>query len=254
MTITTAFVRYSVTATAPAGAMWAGGSVENTASAYGVNVWASRIMLRDGGASSDAWAPGQADQRTWQPYHGFDAVTAKSLGGRDYQEETIYDYELPRGRPRLYRARTVNTITGTAVGSTNYAYAGAQVTSDGLGYLVDPYHPWLSVRIQAMAELGLAVEEQAEVVHDLGSDRPVVMADRIYGEDGTLTVTAVGIDAAQAVRDLVSEQHTLILRSGWTDRQWPIRIVSRSETPIHTLVAVPASTFTLGYVEVAGPS
>jgi hypothetical protein len=247
--VTTAWQRFSVTGTAGAGTTWARCRLENTNNTNNVFVWVGKPQLTEG-STTQTWVPGQADQRAWRSYPGWDSVTAKTLAGDEVQEETVYDAWLPRGRARLYRVRAVNSITGTPVGSTNYAYGVAQVTSDGFAYLVDPYHPWLNVRIQAMSDLGLQTEEGVEVVRDLGDDRPVVAADRIYGEDATLTIMAQGVDNLAAVRAIAHEQHALVLRTAWTDRTWPIRIISRAEEPLPVDPATPASNFTLGYVEV----
>jgi hypothetical protein len=253
MTVTTSFVRYGTSGTAPAGAAWARATVENTASASSVNVWVARGIFRENGTTADIWVPGQADQRAWREFLGWGSVVAKNLALDEFQEELVYDYGLPRGRPRLYRLRAINSITGQPVGSTNYAYVSAQITSDGKWYLIDPYHPWLNLVIKP-TEFATTIEEGLEVVHDLGNDRPIVMADRIYGEDSaSFEIYAAGVDGIRAVKDIIKEQHTLISISHFTDRQWPIRLISRSEQPFKTPRGAPASKFSLGYVEVEAP-
>jgi hypothetical protein len=251
MTITTGFVRYTVTATAPAGAMWAGGSVENTASVSGVQVWASRAMLREGGTSTDTWVPGQLAEAQWRTYPGW---ADKTLGGDEAQEETVYDYTLPRGRPRQYRVRVINSVTGTAVASTSYAYGAAEVSNAGGWYLVDPYHPWLSLRVLT-PDLTLDTSENATVYQLQGRDRAVVLADSVFGDDGTVTFTSLTRDEGLRLLALSREQHALLLRSPFADEQWWIRFVDRArEFEGGTDASVPVRQWRVRYYEVEQPA
>jgi hypothetical protein len=251
MTITTGFVRYTVTATAPAGAMWAGGSVENTASVSGVQVWASRAMLRENGTATDAWVPGQLVEAEWRTYPGW---ADKTLGGDEAQEETVYDYTLPRGRSRQYRVRVINSVTGTAVASTSYAYGAAEVSNAGGWYLVDPYHPWLSLRILT-PDLTLDTSENAQVYQLQGRDRAVVLADSVFGDDGTVTFTSLTRDEGLRLLALSREQHALLLRSPFADEQWWVRFTERArEFEGGTDATVPVRQWRIRYYEVDQPA
>jgi hypothetical protein len=251
MTITTSSVGYAVTATAPAGAMWAGGSVENTASSSGVQVWASRAMLREGGTATDAWVPGQLAEAEWRTYPGW---SDKTLGADEAQEETVYDYTLPRGRPRQYRVRVINSVTGTAVASTSYAYGAAEVSNAGGWYLVDPYHPWLNLRILT-PDLTLDTSENAQVYQLQGRDRAVVLADSVFGDDGTVTFTSLTRDEGLRLLALSREQHALLLRSPFADEQWWVRFVERArEFEGGTDASVPVRQWRVRYYEVDQPA
>jgi hypothetical protein len=251
MTVTTGYVKYQVSGTAPAGAMWAKAGVENTANVVGAFVYLSNAKLREGTSDPDGWVPGQLEDRAWRVYPGWQD---RNLNSDEYQEDFVYDYLLPRGRPRLYRVRVVNSVTGTAVGSAAYAYGAAEITNAGGWWVVDPFHPWLSLRVTT-PQLSLDTAESVQAFQLLGRDRPVVLSDEVYGEDGQVTFTTKTRDEWLRLRALTREQHALLLRSPFSDEQWWVRFVERGrEFTEGPDVDTPVRQFTCKYYEVEAPA
>jgi hypothetical protein len=248
MTVTTTFVRYSVTGTAPATAVWARAGLENTANVQGRSVWLSLGQLTDA-ATVGTWVPGQGDGRQWTTLR---VANLLDLLVNPDQEHTVYDYELPRGMPRFYRARAIKDVAGQPVGSANYVYGVGQIQNDGQWWIIDPYHPWQNAAL-APTELAQTVEESAQAHLPLGRDRPVVLADQLYGEDGTVSYWTKTAEDLLRMRNLLRCQHTMLLRSPFDDEQWYVRFTERArsyETPYPTVLRA----HQLKYYEVEAPT
>ena len=195
---------------------------------------------------------------TWKSVRGGEAL---AWDDEDSQSITVYDYEVARNTPALYRARIVSTI-GTLVSSSPYGQTSLAVAQASTGWwLKDPLAPATNLKIEVQPGFSFKRKKPQTVLEPVGRDVSVVIHDGVRGIEGELTVWAK--DAAQYAKleTLVNSGHSLWLEDAF-GRAWYIDLGSAVEwsllraqptagetTPIRHL-----HTVTLPFVEVGPPS
>lgn len=174
--------------------------------------------------------------------------------GTSANPTTVIDYEAPRGYTITYRMRVSATYTGGFL-NTSAWYSPAVVTIPANTWnLKVPQDNALNVY-----DLRVVVNPQEDITEDLGVFRPldrrypIVVAGKLGGWDGEITIATITTAEWDAVKALIEAQRVLLLQSpyGW-DKY--IRITNGARTLIQGTTTTPRRQVTLQYVEVGSPT
>jgi hypothetical protein len=227
ITLTTTPQQITLTAVGPGGActqariVMGNDNASNTADVYITRIgWAQGTVAVDhkpprGGPLM--WTQLRFPQPT--PLPGFPPGFGQ-LG----QNTLTFDYELPPGRPLVYRARmsTISAQSSAQVTSPSSVYQPVYSAPPQAAILLDPFDPDTSILVNRRHQSALTGRqamlhqwpEDANVFHGLGRDGdPVKVRDWIAAEDGELL--ALTNNEAQAER-----LRALMLHSGILLIQW----------------------------------
>lgn len=187
-TLTTSPQKVSVSATPPAGAVYARLAVENTASATGVTVYLTQVRFTPSSAPTENW-PGQVFAFAWEEVRNLSAAAIA-----DGQSDVlVLDHEAPPGRPVTYRALlTASDASGNAVASIPSTPVHIYMDLPTRTLLKDPSQPENAMIVRR--RLGTYThDEDAQEFHPLERDAdPVIVRDWAGGEDGVLQVQTAG--------------------------------------------------------------
>lgn len=186
--LTTSPQKVTVSATPPAGAVYARLAVENTASATGATVYLTQVRFTPSSAPAENW-PGQVFSFAWEEVRNLAATTIT-----DGQSDLlVLDHEAPPGRPMIYRAQlTATDASNNAVASVPSTPVHIYMDLPSRTLLKDPQQPENAMIVRR--RLGSYThDEDAQEFHPLGRDGdPVIVRDWVGGEDGTLQVQTAG--------------------------------------------------------------
>lgn len=119
---------------------------------------------------------------------------------------------------------------------------------------------WLKDPLDASADLAVNVNspknhigEQSGTFYPLGATFPVVVADAINGDDGTIEMLSLTDAEYKALMVLLRKQRVLLLQSPYGE-QWYVRFnVPRERELMPSSAGSPYRKYTASYVEVAAP-
>jgi hypothetical protein len=193
--LTTAWQRFSIAVTGPAGGIFGQLGILNATGGTGQSVWVDQFQweIRPAGSSTvpSAWAAGEGTAPAWQPVRGFSAVTPPAS-----QAWTESDFEIPTGRARIYRARTNVALDLANLASADVAgsYAHFWIEPDGRWRLVDIHRPENSVVAFVYGDQGLdeTIDPEQVELHPAGADYAVVYSDFVGGYRSALPVVGFG--------------------------------------------------------------
>lgn len=207
-----------------------------TATAFGI---ASAAYSLGGVTSLDVLLQRSTDAgATWTQVRRPSTATVSAYGGVSIpsttQAYTVLDSEAPRGTAVLYRAVSRGTYAGQTLTSAYSANTSVTTVNDGTWWLKLVADQSLyaggagGVKV-SKGSLRFKVTEDLGVFRPLGKSTATVVAGDLGGEDGELTLEAVGdVEWATLVR-LVKAQTPLLLQDPngtqkyvrWdSDREW----------------------------------
>lgn len=254
LTNTGGWVQATVLAVAPATALGAAMTLRVIGTSPGEVHYIDQVALQP-----VTWSPGgltvtylleYSDDAgvTWTTHPRATAVGSDALA-------VIYDYEVPDGVTRRWRAKsraTVGGLTLTSDPSVATVYALMDWTSGW--WLKDPLDPTRNLRLR-LTETGFTsqAEEPQGIFWGLSRATPVVVSDTPRSESFELGLSF--LDDAEYARfeTLRASQRTLLLQSDWGE-QWWVRLGGTRQASVLRAVAPRSSlprTVTVPAVEVA---
>jgi hypothetical protein len=167
---------------------------------------------------------------------------------------TIFDYTMTRGTPVVYSATitTAATATSQLTSGTRLGTVTTQVATDWELRALD--FPTTRVTTSApVSGLTWTQYEGLTVFRPLGSNKPVVVAGDIGGDDGTVTFITKTQTQWETLKTIIETQGNLLLVSPFRDvagnsEQWVIRLTSRDWVS-DGVIGSPVKTVTTGFVE-----
>jgi hypothetical protein len=191
VTLTTTPQQIVVSGTAPAlPATMARGIIANKNADNTRHVFFTRCGFGLGTVPLDGKAP-MGGPIQWTPIRFSIDEFANFAPGFDSGQRRVYsDFEIPTGRPVLYRASISYSFSGTTALASPYSAQavlyGAPPTQTLLRSTTDPM---LQVAVNRRKGAAFAILEDAQMFHPLGRDaNPVKVRDWVGGEDGQLIV------------------------------------------------------------------
>lgn len=142
---------------------------------------------------------------------------------------TAVDYEAPRGSVSYYRARAV----GVDASSNEFPSAWSTVqqvliTNDETWWFKAIEDPDLNVgSIRVLAELDTNIEEPNIIFRPLGSNRPIVVAGPIQGEDGVYSIKTVTEAEWDDFYPIMTHQGIILVQDPLGNQKY-IRITART--------------------------
>jgi hypothetical protein len=216
VTLTTSWQRLEVTFTPPAGAIYGRGSVENVTPTTGVEtLWTGWQVGPDPGAGAILQGGigkylSTAPATSWTDVRTREVLTGYASGAKAY----IVDNELS-GRPVIYRARQVTTITGQSV-SGPWAYYSSYVASPTTTIIRDPYQPDNVLLAKRDGRSSEANTADMATFHAAGRDGdPITLTDWVGGRDGSMIIAWESVLEERLIRELVRSPRPLLVQ--WHD-------------------------------------
>ena len=163
---------------------------------------------------------------------------------------TAYDYEAARGVIAYYRARAV----GIDANSNEFPTAWSTVvqvftSSDETWWFKAIDNPALNLgSVRVLKDIDVNIQEPNTIFRPLGSNRPVVIAGPIQGEDGTYNVKTLNETEWDNFLPLLNYQGVLLVQDPLGNQKY-IRLVSR-EWIAETQSGSIYREINAGYVEV----
>lgn len=163
---------------------------------------------------------------------------------------TAVDYEAPRATIAYYRCRAV----GVDANSNEFPSAWGTVqqiliTNDNTWWFKAVEEPTINQgSIRVLKELDVQVPEPNTVFRPLGSDRPIVVAGPIQGQDGGYNIKTVTETEWDDLYPLIEYQGTILVQDPYGNQKY-IRITDRGWTA-ETQSGNVYRDITLRYVEV----
>lgn len=237
------------TTTAPAGAAYASIIVSYNGSLANGSFWyvdAVSLAAYDAAGTALLWSRGQdsavrtalvveaSDDAglTWAAIRNGDAITPNIV-----QHATVYDYEIPPGVTRQYRARTESV--DPFIAAAPQKIASANTTPVGASVVVDRW--WLKSLSDPMASLGFTVDvlavkggvsrsmdERVGEFVGIGSSLPIHVSDAVGGQDGQLVIRVYDAAAWAAVLTLLEDPAPLLLVDPIAQDQRYVKLLRRS--------------------------
>lgn len=208
-TLTTGWQRLTVDVTPAAGACYLRGAVEDNTPTVEVDVCVTGVRICPTTVDDGTTPPGQGIQGVWSPVRLFDTAAPTSPG----ETFTLYDHEVPPGRPVLYRARLSATVSGQAVSSAPSAPVGLLMDPPTRTCLKDPYQPENAMVLGVARGDDAARTEDAAVLHALGDDgNPVKVRSWRSGLDAGLNLTALSDLDLYRLEQLLPSSHQLLVQ------------------------------------------
>jgi hypothetical protein len=164
---------------------------------------------------------------------------------------TILDYEAPRGIEVLYRVRAIGVdASGIEFPSAYSPVNTVLVSSDGTWWfkaIEEPIYNLSNIRV--LAQLDTNIEEPNTIFRPLGSDRPIVVAGPIQGEDGIYSIKTVNETEWDNLYLLIEYQGTVLAQDPLGNQKY-IRITARTWNAESKSEGVVYRDIDLAYVEV----
>jgi hypothetical protein len=251
--LTTAWARYFIAATMPAGAAMARLSLTNATGATGQTVRVDAVqweLAAAGQTAPEAWTVGQGLALEWEAVRLAAAIDPPAAT----QEYTVGDFELAPGIPRLYRARNNYAPANTAnLASVDIAASMAVVYTPATGRYVlkDPLQPERNTTLLVLEGTQERIEEDVTSLKPSGGDYEVSFSDFMGGVNGQLQLYTVGEREWAPIYDLIRQPRTLLLDLPEGGHRF-IRI-KRREWPRPGPLAAIQRTVTLEYSSAARP-
>ena len=141
---------------------------------------------------------------------------------------TAYDYEAARDVVAYYRARAI----GIDANSNEFATAWSTVvqvftSSDGTWWFKAIDNPALNLgSVRVLKDIDVNIQEPNTIFRPLGSNRPIVIAGPIQGEDGTYNIKTLNETEWDNFLPLLNYQGVLLVQDPLGNQKY-IRLVSR---------------------------
>lgn len=163
---------------------------------------------------------------------------------------TAVDYEAPRTITAYYRCRAVAIDSSSNEFSSNWGTVQqVLITNDETWWFKAVEEPTLNKgSIRVLKELDVQILEPNTVFRPLGSDRPIVVAGPIQGQDGGYNIKTVTETEWDNLYPLIDYQGTILVQDPYGNQKY-IRIVDRGWTA-ETQSGNVYRDITLRYVEV----
>jgi hypothetical protein len=153
------------------------------------------------------WMPFPPDS-PWVDVRTREVLTGYASGASVY----IVDNELYPGRPLIYRARAVTTVSGQQVVG-QWTYFSMYCPTIGTTMIRDPYQPdnvLLAKRDGRSDETNVTDEA---VFHASGRDGdPITLSDWVGGQDGSMILSWESIQEEKNIRDLVKSTRPILVQ------------------------------------------
>lgn len=222
--LTTAPAQVSMTATPPTGAVYARAVVQNVNSVVDGEVYGTLFGWGLGSVPVDD-SPGRGVALTWAEVRTL--VPALPVGERS----GLPDYELPPGRPVVYRATTrTDPSDPAAMGSAPSSAVPLYADPTGRTVLLDPFQPERAVVVAIKPGHATTQDADEEVFHPLGRDGdPMVVRDYLAGRDGTWILQVTSDDDLARVQAMIGSHRPLLVQ-WFTGGQKYVRLIDRGVT------------------------
>jgi hypothetical protein len=163
---------------------------------------------------------------------------------------TAVDYEAPRTITAYYRCRSVAIDSSSNEFSSNWGTVQqVLITNDNTWWFKAVEEPSINQgSIRVLKELDVQVPEPNTVFRPLGSDRPIVVAGLIQGQDGGYSIKTVNETEWDDLYPLIEYQGTILVQDPFGNQKY-IRITDRGWTA-ETQSGSVYRDITLRYVEV----
>lgn len=187
--LTTTAQKVTVTATAPAGTVYARMVVEDTLAATGVSVFMTQPKFRLTTDPDEAW-PGQCFAFTWETVR----FSGRAIPTTGETFMGFYDHEAPPGRPVMYRA-TINATdsTGNAISSTPSVPVMVYMPTPARTLIKDPFQPENAAVASVAYSAGDSTSQVTDTTehHPMGRDRDPVFVRSWAGRDRQFQLVAL---------------------------------------------------------------
>jgi hypothetical protein len=213
VTLTTAWQRLTVDITPGAGSVYLRGAVENNTPTVEVDVCVTGVRICPTSADDGATPPGQGifPYITWESVRPVDALTPASPG----ETYTMYDHEVPPGRPVLYRVTTQALVSAQAVASAPSPPVAVYMAPPARTVLKS-WEPENAMVVQVARGDTFDRGEDAQVFHPLGRDLdPVTVRDWRSGRDAQLNVAALTDQELYRLEQLLPSATSLLIQ--WSE-------------------------------------
>jgi hypothetical protein len=246
--VTTTMQEFSVSGTAPAGAVYARIEVENTNGAGAIGALVKFMMPRWTTASVpesvDNW-PGQVFSFKWKAVRNLSGLTL--VDGQ--AEIVIHDHEYPGGRPAMYRVTLLGTYNGQAIASLPSSVVSTYMAPPATTLIGDPFQPENKAMLKRDGRTEEVQIEDGTEFHPLGRDGdPVVLSDWISGYNGEMVCGFENNLELYRLKNLFPARRSLFIQ--WHDGG--IRYIRVSDRKI-SYSKTGLGLFTVEYLETARP-
>lgn len=217
VTLTTTPQQLVFSATCPATASGAQGTISNHTSNATADVYTTRFGWGLGTAAVDD-KPAAGGPLVWTSVRGLSALNLAGFPtGYDTAQRNVFaDWEAPPGRPLLYRARLTGALSGTALSSAYSAYATVLLAAPGRAVLKDPVAPYGAAIANVAKGDQASRSKDAEIVHAFGRDGdPVQVVTWRSGLDTSLAASALSEAEMVRLRNLLDSTNSLLV--DWAD-------------------------------------
>ena len=189
------------------------------------------------------------DGLTWKPVR-----KAYGVAGTFATASTFFDYEAPRSRGVLYRAKVEATYASAAINSSLWNTSQAvYLNADTWNFKVPGSENLNAINVNVTGRPTETITEDLGVFRPLGRKYPVVVAGTLSGDDGELMVTCTTTAEWNSLKTIVAAQSVMLLEStfGWSKY---IRLLSGISSDIFGTATSPKRSVKLSYVEVDMPA
>lgn len=188
LSVTTTMQEFSVSGTAPAGAVYARIEVENTNGGTAVGSIVTFMMPRwvaTAVPENDVNYPGQVFAFTWKTVRVLSGASVVDGQG----DIVIHDHEYPGGRPCMYRATILGTYNGQPIASLPSSIVSVYMAPPATTLIGDPFQPENKARLKRDGRTDETQSEDGAEFHPLGRDGdPVVLSDWMSGYNGEMVL------------------------------------------------------------------
>lgn len=250
VTLTAAWQRLELAFTPPANSIYGRLSIENVTPTTGVEVLLHGIQvgpdpgvgaqLQGGIGKYLAFPP----DTSWVNLRSREVMSGIASGSHVY----VHDNEIIPGRPVIYRARSVTTVSGQEVVGP-WVYYNNYEPIPATTLLRDPYEGENVLKLKRDGSASENNEEDMSVWHASGrNEDPITLSDWRGGQDGSIKLSWDSALEKKIIRDLVRSTRPLLIQ--WFDGGATyIRFTSRS----YDVVASDFGYFSGDYIETERP-
>lgn len=228
-----AWQRLELAFTPPAGALYGRLSLENVTPTTGVEVLTHGWQVGPDPGAGAALQPGMGKYIPLPPDTPWVDVRSREVlaGLATGQHAYVIDNEVIPGRPVIYRARSVTTVSGSEVAGP-WIYYNNYEPAPASTLLRDPYEGENVLRVKRDGRSGESGTEDVSVWHASGrNEDPITLSDWRGGQDGSMTLAWETAVEKKTLEDLVRSTRPLLVQ--WFDggasyvrfmsRDWDIR-------------------------------
>ena len=204
-----------------------------------------------------ATVSGTFDSQVFQVQRSDDSGTtwADVIGGSELVPSgtnvaSLNDYAAPRAASAIYRVRSIGTLGEDQVASTWSSNVTVAVTNDGDWWLKPVTAPALNIGgLKIQGGFDVTAAEQIGVFRPIGRQTAVTVSAGVQGEDGSFTISTVGVVDFNDTWPTILHEGTVLLQLPDATQRY-IRIIDRGYQRGGT-ISNPLNVIRVGYVEVS---